>query len=333
MTESNKINYEKSLSKTIGFIGCLIILISFLFPSYSSGQVLSKAKKPTIMILPSDNWCHQRYFISKYDNQGTIVTVPNYYQAFTEDIELPQVLTKLGALLTDLGYSIKDAEQELKSINLKTSENTLIYSKNGASLVETPLDILKQRIKSDIIIQIWWNFNDNNRTTSFILEAFDAYTNKRIASSTGTTKPSNESIEIVLAKAVKDNLKPFDRQLDLWYQDMLTNGREIVLNVRIWDNWHNDLESDFAGMELIEVIQKWLHNNCVNGAFNLSDASESFAQFEQVRIPLFNSSGVSMDARAFTNELRKYLQKPPYNISSKIIIRGLGEATLVLGEK
>lgn len=38
----------------------------------------SQTKKPTIMILPSDNWCMQRYFMTTFDNQGTDMKVPNY---------------------------------------------------------------------------------------------------------------------------------------------------------------------------------------------------------------------------------------------------------------
>ena len=52
-------------------------------------------KKPTIMILPSDNWCAQRYFMTTYSNQGSNVKVPNYQQAFVEDIELGQVISKV----------------------------------------------------------------------------------------------------------------------------------------------------------------------------------------------------------------------------------------------
>lgn len=63
-------------------------------------SVVSQTKKPTIMILPSDNWCTQRYFITTYDNQGTDVKVPNYQQAFQEDIELGQVISKIGGVLT-----------------------------------------------------------------------------------------------------------------------------------------------------------------------------------------------------------------------------------------
>lgn len=63
-------------------------------------------KKPTIMILPSDNWCNQRYFMMSFDNQGTEVKVPNYQQAFMEDQELPQVISKIGEVLTEMGYSL-----------------------------------------------------------------------------------------------------------------------------------------------------------------------------------------------------------------------------------
>ena len=61
-----------------------------------------------------------------------------------------------------------------------TSSNT-----SGSSIAESPLDILKKRAKADIIIQIWWKVNKTNegKSVSFILEAFDAYTSKLIASS------------------------------------------------------------------------------------------------------------------------------------------------------
>lgn len=133
--------------------------------------------------------------------------------------------------------------------------------------------------------------------------------------------------------AVKNNVKTFDQQMATWYADQEANGREISLTVRCWDNWENDLETEYDGEELTDCIQSWLHKNCVNGSYNLSDGTESFAQFEQVRIPLLDEKGKAMDARAFATLLRKYLQQPPYNITSKVIIRGLGEAVLILGEK
>ncbi|MCI7452036.1 MAG: DUF6175 family protein, partial [Prevotella sp.] len=149
--------------------------------------VFGQTKKPTIMILPSDNWCTQRYFMTTFNNQGTDVKVPNYQQAFQED--------------TELGYSLKDAEQEIKSLSVKQAEDNVTTSKSsGAQLVESPLDVLKRRMKSDIVIQIWWKLNRESagRSASFTLEAFDAYTNKRIATSTETTKASSDAIPLLL---------------------------------------------------------------------------------------------------------------------------------------
>ena len=85
-------------------------LILLLFINKS---VFSQAKKPTLMILPSDNWCVQRYFITEFDNQGTKMKVPNYKQAFQEDAEIGQVVSKIGSLMIDRGFPLKDAEQEI----------------------------------------------------------------------------------------------------------------------------------------------------------------------------------------------------------------------------
>ena len=289
-------------------------------------------KKPTLMILPSDNWCTQRYFTMEFENQGEMERMPNYKQAFQEDIELSPVISKVGELLTNLGYSLKDAEMELKNTSTRTAEDNVTFSKSsGAQLSESPLDVLKRKAKADIIIQIGWVVNSS--TISFTLEAFDAYTSKRIASSTATESRTGNAIPLQLQTAVQKHIKPFDKQLDVFYSNMKSNGREIILTIRTCDNWDGDLESEFGNEEMLEQIQQWLTKNTVRQQYNLSDASENFAQFEQVMIPLKNENGVAMDARSFTRGLQKYLNAAPFNIHSKLMMRGLGEAILVLGEK
>ena len=189
--------------------------------------VLMAQKKPTIMILPSDHWCDMRYFMTTYDNQGTKVKIPDYQKAFIEDTEIGPVISKIGQVLTDMGYSLKDAEQEIKSINTKTAEDNVTMSKTtGASLMESTLDMLKRRIKCDILIQISWDMSrsSSGHSTTFTLEAFDSYTNKRIATSTGTTLGTGGVAEL-LASAVKQNAKSFGKQMDKWYADQRKNGR------------------------------------------------------------------------------------------------------------
>jgi DNA-directed RNA polymerase delta subunit len=311
-----------------------IIYMAFILCPFFA---FSQAKNPTLMILPSDNWCNQRYFMTEYNNQGTILKVPDYKLAFQEDTELGQVISKIGALMLKKDYSLKDAEQELKNIEQRTAEDNVTQSSaSGSSLAESPLDMLKRRAKADIIIQIWWKVNKtaSKKSVSFTLEAFDAYTSKRIASSTGTDLPTKETlVPIMLEKAVSERMKEFTEQLDKFYTDVSNNGREIILTVKRWDNADFTLEDEIDGEEIITHINGWMQKNTVNGRFNMSDATENFIQFEQVRIPLEDKNGRAIDAREFARGLQKYLSNPPFNITAKLMIRGLGEAILVLGEK
>lgn len=273
--------------------------------------------------------------MTSFDNQGLTVSVPDYQSAFREDLELGPVISKVGELLTAYGYSLKDCEQELKALNQRIAEDNLTMSKGGAFLSESPLDMLKRRTKSDIIVQIDWRVNREygGKSITYTLEAFDAYTSKRIATSTGTGPVSNESVPRLLEESVKEHIADFDNQMFFYFKDLYAHGREIVLTVRCWDFWEYDLETEYGGEELTDCIQDWMRRSTVNGIFNLTDASESFLQFEQVRIPFFDEKGNALDARGFANELRKTLRKDPYGITSKVLVRGLGEAIIVLGEK
>ncbi len=309
----------------------LLFFLLMLAPSVVWGQ----SKKPTLMILPSDNWCEQRYFMSRYNDQGTIVSVPDYQTAFRDDGELGLVVSKIGQILTDRGYSLKDTEQELKKIAKDITEDAVTVSKSGTAIAESPLDLLKRSSKSDIIIQIGWKVNSEKKgkSVSFVLEAFDSYTSKRIATATGIGKPSSEIVPRILSRAVTDQIAPFCKQMDAFYSDIQENGRETILTIRRWEDWEYDLESEFDGVELLEIIQEWLSENAVGGAFNLSDATENYARFEQVRIPVANGKGVALDARGFVSELRKYLRDAPLGIPSKIMTKGLGEAYIILGDQ
>jgi hypothetical protein len=311
------------------FLSSLILIGINLF---SFGQ----AKKPTLMVLPSDQWCDARYFMTEIDNQGTKMKVPNYKQAFQEDNELGQIIAKIGSFLADRGFPLKDAEQELKAIEQRNAEDNMTSSTaNGSSLSESPLDMLKKRAKADIILQVWWKVNKENqgKSVSFTIQAFDAYTSKQIASSTGTGMPGTDIIPVLLIQAVQSNIEPFISQLQNYFDDMAINGREVTIRIKKWENWTNDLETDFEGRELNEIIEDWVSNNTVKGKFNTTDATENMMVIEQARIPLYDANGKSIDARQFTRDLQKYLKAPPFNIECKLMNRGLGEAIIVLGEK
>lgn len=298
-----------------------------------SQNIYGQAKKPTLMVLPSDNWCEQRYFMTEFDNQGTKQKVPNYKQAFQEDTELGQVITQLNSLLIRKAFEPKVAEQELKSIEAKTAEDNMTKSvASGAQIYESQLDKLRKRVKMDIIIQLWWKVN-KDKSVSFTLEAIDAYTNKSIAAQTFNAPPSDDVMPMKLEKAISNSFDPFLGDLQNHFNDMLTNGREILITLKRWDNWDKNFETEINGEELTDYINKWMNENTVSKRFNRTEATENLIIFEQVRIPLYDKNNNPMDAREFAKGLQKYLKASPFNYEVKLMQRGLGEAILILGEK
>ena len=308
----------------------ILVIFSFVLAN-------AQAKKPTLMILPSDNWCEQRFFNTVFDNQGTKQKVPNYKQAFQEDTEIGQVISKIGSLMIDRGFPLKDAEQELKAIEARNAEDNMTTSTaSGSSISESPLDKLKNKSKADIIIQIWWKVTktDSGKVISFVLEAFDAYTSKRIASSTGNGTPNNTDIvPVLLQNAILANIDPFAAQLQSHFDDMFNNGREILLTVKKWNSWDKNMETEIDGKEITDYVNEWLQKNTVKGKFSMADATENIIRCDQVRIPLYDANNNAIDARQFAKGLQKYLKAAPFNFEVKLMTRGLGEAILVLGEK
>jgi hypothetical protein len=307
----------------------LIMLVTAL----SFGQ----AKKPTIMIVPSDVWCTQNNYITKYDNQGTEERIPDYKRALQTDPNLLLVIAKINTMMNDRGFPLKNLETVLKDIDRQRAEDNMTSSKtSGASLAESPLDIIKNTAKSDIIMQLTYTINTQGpkKYITFILQGLDAYTDKQIAGAQGSGEPSfSADPPILLEEAVLSHLDNFNTQLQAHFDDLLTNGREVTVRIRVFSGSPIDLSQEYNGKELAEIIDDWMAKNTAKGRYSNSDGSENFILFEQVRIPLYTETGKAMDTRQFVTELKKFLNAPPYNITCKVMTQGLGRATLVIGEK
>ena len=92
-------------------------------------------------------------------------------------------------------------------------------------------------------------------------------------------------------------------------------------------------ERYYGDDELGTIIEDWMADNTVKGRFNTTDMTETMALFEQVRIPLYDAKGRAMDTRKFAKGLSKMLKKEPYLIPNKLVMKGLGRATIILGGK
>ncbi len=297
-----------------------------------------QAKKPILMVIPGDTWCNENGFMTTMNVQGKTERVPDYEAAVQTNMDLVNVTTKIGELMADRGFPLKDMAQTIRSIKQSSAEDAMTTSRStGATLAETPLDRLLNRAKSDIIVEVTWKINSvgPKKQLTYNLRGLDAYSLKQVAASQGTGAPSfSATPEVLMEEAVIDHMDKFVEQLMAHFVDMEQNGREVAIDIRLFDNGSGlSFEDEYNGEELTDVIDAWMAQNTVNHRYSMTDATDDIIRFEQVRIPLYNENGTPMDTRRFVTNLRKFLSKAPYSLTSKIVTKGLGRANLIIGEK
>lgn len=298
--------------------------------------MFAQAKKPTLMVVPSDNWCVNNNFMDKFDNQGTSVEVPNYKRALQNSSDCNNVITKINTLMSDRSFPLKDLSAVTKSMETNAAMDAMTVSKSGDGLAESPLDALKRNANADIIIELNWQVNTTGpkKSITYSLAAKDAYTDKQIAGCQGTGTPSlSAELPVLLEEAVVANMDNFCSQLQAHFDDMMENGREVTMEVKVIDNGSGiDLTKEYDGEELTDIIDNWVSDNSVNHRYNLSQGSENFLKFEQIRIALYQANGRPNDTRRWARELTKQLNSK-YQVPCRVDIRGLGKAVVFIGEK
>lgn len=302
--------------------------------------VYSQAKKPTIMVVPSDNWCIKNGYTQMYDEMGTLKTLPDYKMAIQNETELLMTISKINTMMADRGFPLVNLESALRNIEQESAEIAMLTSKSGGGIAESPIDVLQRTANADIIIQLTYVINQTgpNRSITFMLQGLDAYTNKQIAGAQGTGEPSLATqTPVLLEEAVLSHIDNFNSRLQEYFNDLFENGREIVFQTRIWDTSIIDFEETFnykgETLELGEIIEDWVYDNTVQGRYSTSNYTENVIRFDQVRIPLYDDRGRPNDTRRWMRDLRSLLGGSPFNQECKIYTRGLGEVWLIVGEK
>ena len=296
---------------------------------------VQEGKVPTVMVVPSDHWCQQHGYMTAFGNRQ----LPDYEKALNEDPDLLRVIANINELFTARHFPLKNLESALKSLHDRNAERNMMTSKSGADVVTSPIDELKNTAHADIWIQIDWSLNSvaggSKTSLTFTMQGLDSYTDKQVAGASGTGNAvytSQAQAPIMLEEAVVGHMEPFAKQLMDYFQLLNNNGRQVKIHISLFDEFDGDLESDFDGAELNEIIEDWMAANTVKGKFNTVVATQNQMLFENVAIPLQNDRGRDMDARTWLRGLQRELQNK-YMIESKLVTQGLGEAELILGGK
>ena len=312
----------------------IFTLVLALVALVASAQI----KKPALMVVPSDVWCISNGYYTEVENMGITTKMPNYKQALQESMELKLAVAKINDLMAEREFPLQSLEQMIKNLEQQHMEDNMTVSKAGNELAESPLDEVARVAKCDIILELSWEVKDfgPKHAISYILEARDAYTAKSIGAAAGTGAQSfSADVDVLLEEAIVANMDNFNNRLLDHFTEMQEIGREISIDIKVFANNAAgiDLETEFGDDELIDVIENWLQLNTVQGRFTRPYSSENVANFTQVRIPVYDERGRAIDANGFAKNLAKFLKKEPYNIPAKVLVKGLGRAVIILGEK
>ncbi len=296
----------------------------------------AQAVKPTIMVVPSDAWCIENGYFNEIENMGSTRKVPDYVAALQSDMDLLQVISKLNDLMADRNFPLQNLESVIKDIETSNADMGAITSKSGASISTTLYDEVRNRAKADIIMQISWKVirQGPNYQLSYILQGLDSYTNKQIAGSNGIGEPSHSvAVPVLLVEAVSQHIEPFADRLTAHFKDMQENGREVSYMIRVFDSWENDLETEYDGYELCEIIDDWFYENTKGHRYSIADQSSTTMNLTQVRIPLYDDRGRAQDAQRFIRPMVRYF-RDTYGIEEiKVQTMGLGRCVVIFGAK
>ena len=306
-----------------------LFLSLLAFATVSS--LLAQAVQPSLMVFPSRAWCHQNGFEKVVVKaNGKEVRVQEYDKAFIDNKDLGPAVRTIGKMMQDRGFQLVDLETSLASQELESA----LDNAGDEDIDVSAYDKLLETAGPDIALHInYYTETQGPRVTLFYdLTAFDAYTNKQVAS-TGLISYGpvmSAPLQTLIQSALLSSIDAFNAQLMQHFMDMQEKGREISVRINTFSGWEDGLETEVNGRELTEILEEWMTNNCVAGRNHQKTASETSMYYDSARIPLFNENGKAVQAKQWLNGLRKYLKT--LNVPSKVKTRGLGQAQLIIGE-
>ncbi len=313
----------------------VVIVLIVLFQQWAIGQ--TAAKKTSFMVMPHDKWMTANGFYTKIDNQGVEDNVFNYKKAILEHPDLLAVIAKVEGILNERGLKIINLEGKLNAQNNDNAEKMVLQSKTSkSSVTENAYDKLMKTAKADILVKIDWVVVSMGpkKQISFTMQGIDSYTSQAVATVTdpGSAPSFESSTPVLLEEAVLKKMDLFISQIETHAADVFENGRKVKFYIEKWDSWGSDFETEFNGKELREIIEDWMRENTIKGAFE-STSGENDIEID-ARIPVYDEKGYGMSATMFLRGLNKYLKAPPFTIENKIMDKyGLGKSKLILGEK
>lgn len=316
-----------------------VILISlYAFCLHSLVMAQPSPKKPIVMVVPEEAFCINAGMY-KFDHNGN--QIADYKKAMLNN-DILDVINTFENIMAEYGFPLTNLQQSLDQLKEESALNNVLVSKDDGYVIEDDLDALSRVAKADIIVKIsprvgMWG---PEKKIELRVSSIDCASKKALRAFGPITKTSAGSTSMLIKAAVADNIESFAAGLSSYFDEIVKNGREGSIIIKIADTCPLNLESmvslDGEEGELADLIEYWLTNNAVNGAYTGSKSSRYSMHFDQVRFPLVGKAAFGK-TKALTMEdfvkigLVQLLGQYGISVSTHAI--GIGKVYLTLGAK
>ena len=265
----------------------LLALLGLFISSVVMGQV--NTVQPSIMVIP-------------FVPEGVDIR-----KALDVSQEKRQVIAEISGAFADKGFATKDFYANFKSV-----------SQNAAFEEGVKTDLKSQIIQNsgaDIFVEADININKSSEGNSVrvVLKACEASTAKVLASKIGDSgKFYTSDYGKLGAKAVQKAMEGFLTTMQQSFNDMIENGRSIVVNITFDEMSDYDTATEVGedGFELRDVLELWMEENAYKNYYHIQGTTDKRMIFDEVRIPLKDpKTGRNYNVNKFSMSLAMFFKQ------------------------
>ena len=264
----------------------ILLLLGLFVSSVVMSQV--NTVQPSIMVVP---------FVPEGADIRKSLDVSN---------EKRQVIAQISGAFADKGFSTKDFYANFKSVSqsaafedgTQTDLKSQIIQSSGADIfVEADISIKRQ--------------NDGN-SVRVVIKACEASTGKVLASKIGDSgRFYTSDFGKLGAKAVQKAMDGFLTTMQQSFNDMIANGRSIVVNISFSEMSEYNTASEIGedGDELRDLLEIWMEENSYKNYYHIQGTTDKKMIFDDVRIPLKDpTTGRNYNINKFSRSLANFFK-------------------------
>jgi len=296
---------------------------------------------PQIMVIPGDECLRNFDALQTQNANGRTYLVRDYAKYLQKDDRAKRIISTIQKEFIDNNFPLEDFEQTLKQLDTqeatdaadgleKDAKTMLLTTAHPDIILELNYDT--SRDKKQKISMTGHNYNGNARgekNVSYTLNAIDAYTNKVVATITSSNIKGQSTTETI-QQNLKDQLPTLMKDVQKYFSDLLTKGREVTVRVAVEKGCDVDLsDSSIEGDTYADWIIDYIKTHTVKGAYKLQRNTDKELYFVNCRIKMLNDDGTQYGVYDWTRDLCKNLRK---NLGLKVNnkAQGLGEVLITI---